>query len=296
MKLVVILLFMISCSTKKEIGQNNLNKSLAPDAFKKEAPLSNSSIQDFYTQSFQSKNPALLDETLDRFNQSELSNIKSSSDPLLEISLKCQKNDFESAFKTVSDNFNRYHKTASFWNQVANCHLLRGSFRKALLFYNKALEVSPNYVPALNNIGVMYSKQGQDQKALVAFERAYKQSKFSKTPRYNLARLYLSYGLTEVSIPIFQGLLNNSPQDIDLLNSLATAFLIQSDFDKSLSYYKRIPQKEWKNPEIGLNLSLLLKKTGKINEAKKLFNTLSSPREEKLRKYFEIVKSQIGET
>jgi len=172
---------------------------------------------------------------------------------------------------------------------------MKGSFRKALLFYNKALEVSPNYVPALNNIGVMYSRQGLDQKALVAFERAYKQSKFTKTPRYNLARLYLTYGLVEAAVPIFQSLLNNSPNDVDILNALATAFFIQSDFQKAILYYKKIPQREWANPEIGLNISLVLKKSGKLEDAKKVFKMVRYPINENLKKYYASVKAQIGD-
>jgi tetratricopeptide (TPR) repeat protein len=142
----------------------------------------------------------------------------------------------------------------------------------------------------------MYSKQGLDQKALVAFDRANKISKFSKTPRYNLSRLYLSYGLTEIAIPIFQSLLNYSPTDVDLLNSLGTAYLIQSDLEKSISYFNKIPKNFWVKPEIGLNLSLVYKRSGKFNEAKKVFDSITYPKDEKIKKYFEFVKDQIGET
>ena len=296
MKTILILFFLISCSTHKKTMTQDLSKTANSNGFKKEVSLNNKNVQDFYDHRLKTMSPALEDETIDRLNPSELKSMKPTSDPLLDISLKCQKKDFESAFQLISSLFNRYQKTAPYWNQVANCHLLKGSYRKALLFYNKALEISPNYVPALNNIGVMYSKQGLDQKALVAFDRANKISKFSKTPRYNLSRLYLTYGLTEIAIPIFQSLLNYSPTDVDLLNSLGTAYLIQSDLEKSISYFNKIPKNFWVNPEIGLNLSLLYKRIGKLNEAKKVFDAITYPKDEKIKNYFEFVKDQIGET
>ena len=91
----------------------------------------------------------------------------------------CYAKNFEQAFKVAESVYDSHQNLPTYWNQVATCYLLQGNERKALLFYNKALEVTPQYVPALNNIGVMYEKNGQDQKALVALQRALKNGKFT---------------------------------------------------------------------------------------------------------------------
>lgn len=293
MKFLLIILLSISCSSKKIKDSSKIIPT--NESFKKSKSLRNSDVPDFYSTSVKTMYPALEEETLDRHTPDEIKALNSSSDPLVEISIKCRSQDFGSGYQIAANKFNEYQKVAAYWNVIANCHLDQGSFRKALLFYNKALEVAPNYVPALNNIGVMYTRQGQNQKALVAFERANKQSKFSKTPRYNLAKIYLIHGLSEQASIVFQSLLNSSPSDVDLLNSTANAYFLMSDYNRALTYYQRIPQTEWKRAEIGLNLALTLKKLNKKKEAVQVFALVKSPTASNHRNYYNVIKNQIGE-
>jgi Flp pilus assembly protein TadD len=265
------------------------------EAFKRERPLSSREVADYYSANPAALNPALQDETLDRYSAEELATLADNTDPLLEITLRCARGDFAQAFAVAARAFDRYQKVATYWNQVANCHLNQGSHRKALLFYNKALEVQSNYVPALNNIGVMYVRQGQHQKALVAFERAHKQARFAKTPRYNLAKLYLTYGLTETALPLFQGLLSDSPQDVDLLNAVAASHFIQGDYASALNHFQRIPQAHWARPEIGLNLAMTLKQLGRGGDARKVFQLVQKPKGGQERDYYASVERQMGD-
>lgn len=289
---ILFLIFLAACSSAPE-----KKKTQAPikEEFRKTKPLSPSEVSEFYQGNAPSLNPALQDETLDRYTKEELAALNTAGEPLMQMSVLCTRKDFAGAFQLASKNFNLYQKVAPYWNQVANCHLAQGSYRKALLFYNKAIEVKPNFVPALNNIGVMYARQGQDQKALVAFERANRQSKFSKTPRYNLAKLYLTYGLAESALPVFQSLLSESPQDVDLLNAVGSSYFLMSDYAQALSHYKQIPQKEWSRAEIGLNLAFTLNKLGKSEEAADVFAKVDKPKQASLKRYYSTIESQLGD-
>lgn len=293
MKFLIPILFLAACSSTPDKPKNEAPE-ITNESFRKDKPLRTNEVADFYQGNAKSLSPALQDETIDRYSSAELAKIKTTNDPLLEISMRCAVKDYDKAFEVAAKVFDRYQKLATYWNQVANCHLNSGSHRKALLFYNKALEVDKDYVPALNNIGVMYSRQGQDQKALVAFERAAKEGKFAKTPRYNLAKLYLTYGLSELALPIFQSLLNEAPQDVDLLNAVASAYFLESDYQRALSYYQKIPQSQWSRAEIGLNLAWTLKNAGKNDEAKQVFNQVKKPSGQQLKRYYASVEDRLG--
>lgn len=293
MKTLLLLFLLAACSSNPKKTNENLVKDDSK-LFKKEKPLSTQQVSDFYHQKINTLTPALQDETTDRYSKSELSKVEFKGDSLLEINLKCQKKDFKSAFETVDKVFYRYQKIPAYWNQIGNCHLDAGSFRKALLFYNKALEINPDYVPALNNIGVMYSRLGQDQKALVAFEKSHKLSRFTKTPRLNLALTYLRFGLADDALPLVQGLLTGSPKDIDLLNCIANIHFLNGNYQTAMSFYEQIPQIEWKRPEIGINLSWTLKSLNRLNDSKKVFNLISSPNKSDLKNYYFSVKKILG--
>lgn len=295
MKYLILSLVLFGCASKPEKRVVKDAPVVPNEKFNKEKPLANAQVTDYYQTQTNALSPALQDETLDRLNKEELGQVNTSADPLTDIVVKCSNKDFEGAFQVAAQVFNRYQKVAAYWNTVANCHLNSGSYRKALLFYNKSLEVNPNYVPALNNIGVMYVRQDQDQKALVAFERAIKFSKFSKTPRYNLAKLYLTYGLAELAQPLFISLLTESPADVDILNAVAASYFIQGDYQNALTYFQQIPQAQWHRAEIGLNVAKTLSKLGKVEDARKVANGVKSPSGPDLKRYSGIVKRELGE-
>ncbi|MES2528746.1 MAG: tetratricopeptide repeat protein [Bdellovibrionota bacterium] len=294
---ILLLILAVACSSGEKTGSRNTEapEKVTNDAFKKERTLKNSEVQDFYSANTATTNPALQDETLDRYSSEEISAMQDTTDPLLDISLRCSKGDFQNAFAIASKNFNKYQRVAPYWNLIANCHLNQGANRKALLFYNKALEVKPNYVPALNNIGVMYSRMEQDQKALVAFERANAASKFAKTPRYNLAKMYLIYGLAEPALPVLKGLLESSPTDVDLLNAVANAYFLMSDYNSAYSHYQKIPAANWNRPEVGLNLAVTLKKIGRAEDAGKIFENVQKPKNQALARYYSSVENYLGD-
>ncbi len=291
--LVPTLLILASCaSVKHDLPED---KARANARFKKEKPLTTTEVPSFYEGTSRSSNPALSDETMDRHTDEELSKVTNTTDPLIEVSIRCAKEDFKAAFAIASKHFDRYQKIPSYWNLIGNCHLNQGSPRKALLFYNKAIEVSPNYVPAMNNIGVLYSRQGEKQKALIAFEKANRQSKFSKTPRYNLAKLYLTYGLAEDALPIFDGLHTANPTDVDLINSVASCYFLKADYQMALTYYQKIPEAELSKPEIGLNYALTLSKLGKKEEARTVLAGVDDPKTTAFKRYQASVETQIGD-
>lgn len=294
--LTLVMASFISCgSSEKKKSDTPAAENVKNEDFVKEKSLKNSEVTDYYAGNPQALSPALQDETIDRYSAQELAQMTESADPLMEIALRCSKNDFKNAFAVASRVFNRYQKVAIYWNLVANCHLNEGSQRKALLFYNKALEVQSNFIPALNNIGVMYSRMGQDQKALVAFEKAHKMSKFAKTPRYNLAKLYLTYGLADLALPIFQGLASDAAGDIDLLNAIAAAHFLKGDYQSALANYKKIPQDQWGKAEIGLNLALTLKKLNQKDQAMQVFELVDKPKSSNLKRYYASVRKHLGD-
>jgi tetratricopeptide (TPR) repeat protein len=292
--LSLILLTTLGCSSLQNKPADS-RSTISNEDFKKTVPLKPSEVADYYAGNVKALSPALENETIERHSNEEALKLAGEKDPLGQIALKCSQGNFEESFLLANKLFNTYQKIPVYWNQIANCHLKQGSSRKALLFYNKALEVSPNYVPALNNIGVLYSRQGQDQKALVAFERAYNESRFAKTPRFNLARIYLKYGLTDLALPILEGLLEGAPLDTDLLNSVASAHFFKGDYQKAVSVYQKIPGNLWSRAEIGLNMSWALKKIGQIENARKIFDSIAKPQNNSLKAYYAVVEQKLGE-
>lgn len=299
MKALILLLgitiFLTACSSSKKAGENIDPDKVSNEAFKKERPLIFGAGNDYYASDLKVENPGLQDETIDRLNSDELNQIDPKSDELLGLAVVCAKGDKDDSRKLIDSLYQKYQNYPSYWTQVANCYLKQNEYRKALLYFNKALEISPSYTPALNNIGVLYYRQGQEQKAFVAFERAGKSSRFSKTPRLNLAKLYLSFGLADQAFPIVNGLVNQSPNDNDLIVTLGNVYFLKAQYQDALKQFFRLDQKLWSQADIGLNVSYSLYKVGKKKDAENVLDKIDKPKDSSLKTYYEEMKSLIGE-
>ena len=230
--------------------------------FNRQKPLVYSPQQDYYPSPKEGSQTALQNESAAR-DLNRIQQLTGGKDPLVVMMSSCYAKNFEQAFKVAESVYDSHQNLPTYWNQVATCYLLQGNERKALLFYNKALEVTPQYVPALNNIGVMYEKNSQDQKALVALQRALKNGKFTKTPRFNLGHLFLSYNLADEALSLFRGLADEAPTDVDVRAGLANSLAQLSRWQDAWDEFSRIPEKNRTRSDVGLTMSLTAHRLGK---------------------------------
>jgi tetratricopeptide (TPR) repeat protein len=260
--------------------------------FAKKKPITYVPGQDHYSAKGKGDN-VLISESANNASDDEMKEILAGKDPLAVMMASCYARDYERAFGIAESIFNTHLKLPTYWNQIATCYLLQGNERKALLFYNKAIEVSPDYVPALNNIGVIYAKNRQDQKAQVALQRALKNGQFTRTPRFNQAHLLLNYGLADKALPIFQGLTNEAPTDVEVRIGLANSLAVLARWEEAWEQFSLVPDKLRRRNDVGLNMSLTAFRLGKKDLAKEL---LSATEAEGLgKRYVNELKQVIGD-
>lgn len=259
--------------------------------FQKKAKIPYSKADDHYGAA--SPSNVLASESAERPDATLKDSISQMKDPLGTMILSCYQKDFKEGFELAQGLFETHQNLPSYWNQVATCHLLQGNERKALLFYNKALEVTPNYVPALNNIGVIYGKTGQDQKALVAIQKSLNGGKFTKTPRYNLAFLLLRYGLAEEASGHFRGLAEEAPQDPELRAGLANSLALSGRWKDAWEQFNMVPDGLRRRSDVGLNMALTAHKVGQSALAKNILDATQVSGADK--DYVEEIRQVVGE-
>lgn len=283
----LLLIILCSCATsgnkqEKELSQIN-NKD-----FDKIKSQKYNSQKDFFKmeekESFVLADEALLSsESVDKLKKATV------MDKILGL---CLDKNYQEAFKLIEENTDAYKTHPVYWNQVGTCFLIKKEYRKALMYFNKALEFKSNYAPALNNIGVMYRKQGEDQKAQVAFEKATKSSVYAKTPRYNLAQIYLEYGLSGNAQKHLNVLLRESPDDT-VYNSLAVSYLMENDFKKALIFYKKINIDQFEKPSFGINYALTLFRSGNRDKAIDIINDVELEEKSKYKNYYKKIRQEV---
>lgn len=290
--LALLMLFIFaSCSSKPKIKKKvEINDVKASD-FKKVKEVRYDTDKDLFSKIDKKDSEALNDESIQRLDDPNDVDSKSILD---EIIVKCYNKEFDDAFAIIQENHDKYKQHPIFWNQVGTCFMLQGNRRKALLFYNKALEYKASYAPAYNNLGVMYRFEGEDPKSLVAYTRAKKADKLAKTPRFNLAQLYLEYGLYNQAISMLKGLYLISNNDVEVKAGLATAYLMKGDLKESLSYFKNIDDDFLAKPHIGINYAFASFLSGDKEQAKNIFEEVNSKALGTWNHYYKEIKNRIG--
>lgn len=290
MKYLFLLSFIVSCAqvevskqdtqktTKRKISSAEEDFSWVEklDFDKKSETKYVSDKDKFDFSNVEESNHALLNESLSSLSEAKLEEgLEKNTDPLSKMNIKCYQRKFEEAFKISDDIYSNYKNNTSYWNQIGTCYLLKLDYGKAILFYNKSIDLDSKFAPPVNNLGVVYERQGKFQKALAAFKMASNLNTFSSTPTYNLALLYLKFGTVGKSLPIFQGLLKRSPNDVSVQSAFASSLLIRGDLQGAIDQFSKIEKSALSNPTIGLNFAVALKLAGRPIDAKTVFANIT---------------------
>lgn len=251
--------------------------------------------QDFYNFNFIDSGAfALGRESLMSFDSGKQEEIlKSSQNPLIQLDVKCQLGKIDDALKEADSLYASHKINPEYWNVLGNCYYLKLDLAKAILFYNKSRDLDKNYVPPINNLGVIYEKQNRYQKALAAFKLATDINAFALTPSYNLSYLYLKFGMIDKALPIITGLNKKSPQDIEINLALAAAYVISGKFQEAVSIYSRFDNETIGRASVGLNYAIALAMLNRPKDARTVFQYVKNipPR---FSAYAEKVQGLIG--
>lgn len=291
MRILLILLLIVGCSSAPKKRTFKVD-DISNEDFKNVKKIKYSKTDDRFVKVESTFSDALNEESLQRIFKYDGS--VELSGPMGEIGKACYSKDFKRAKALVSQHSKTYAENPIFWNQVGTCFLLEGNSRKALLFYNRALSIKGDYAPALNNLGVMYMRDRDFSRAQVAFERARKSTAFGKTPRYNLANLYLSFGLYTQAVSHLSTLGQVSSGDVDVLNMLGTSQLMQGRAEIAVKNFEKIDRDFHEEPRIGLNYALALYMAGNPKKARDIFDDIESKNLGNWKSYYRKVSKYIG--
>lgn len=284
-------LFLVSCGSS-QIKDDRLSdedladlQGLTNDDFKPVRDIRYNSEADYHVIG-DVVNDALKDESLAKIDPERIEEVEKNIQGVMGL---CYLGKTAEGLKKLDELYPKFKKNPSFWNQMGSCYLKQGQYRKAKIFYNKSLSLDKSYVPAINNLGVIYIKEAKDQKALAAFNEVLK-FKNSKTARYNLANMYIKYGQFVKAEKMLMSLKNTYPKDKDIILSLAFSRLYRGDSNAALSYMSKLDDKLLRRPGFSLALfySYKLKKDKKARDIEKYLERVKLNKDQ--RAAFESIK------
>ena len=116
----------------------------------------------------------------------------------------------------------------------------QGDFAQAEAIAKAALEHSPNDVPALNLLGIIYNQQGHYDNAVSILKRALALNPHSPDTLNNLGTSYASQGKSDLAEQMFRATLQESASNRTANYNLAMLFLDRGHPKEALPFLRRI--------------------------------------------------------
>lgn len=130
--------------------------------------------------------------------------------------------------------------------QLANCYMKQGKHALALLIFEQVLNLQPDFVECLNNVGYVYKKEEIHDKAREYFGKVlslaanpkYKVSDKDKADYHtNMGSMFIANGTPQDAINCFKQALKHDPENPQAKWNYSLACLEKGDYKEGFEYY-----------------------------------------------------------
>ncbi|MFZ7102359.1 MAG: tetratricopeptide repeat protein [Peptococcaceae bacterium] len=115
----------------------------------------------------------------------------------------------------------------------------QNKFNDAAAFYQKALEVDPDFFEAHYNLGKVYEMLGKNDKALKHFQKALQLNPDDADTYVNLGVGFSNAGLKEKALEMYERALALDPQSYLVYSNMGVEYAELGDFRKAISFHKK---------------------------------------------------------
>jgi len=153
------------------------------------------------------------------------------------------------------------------YNGLGHILLQKGQVDEAMVDYQRALEINPNYAEVRNNLGTALLQKGQPDEAIVQFRKALAIDPNYVTAHDNLGNALLLKGQMDEATAQFQKALDIDPNYVNAHNSLGNVLLHKGQVDEAIVQFQKALKIDPSFAQADYNLGNALLHKGQVDEA-----------------------------
>ncbi|MCI0528876.1 MAG: tetratricopeptide repeat protein [Nitrospira sp.] len=175
---------------------------------------------------------------------------------------------------------------ADIYNKLGFICQWRNEFQKAAEFYQKALDLNPNYTEAALNLAVTYNELGMYEKAVGTFTKAanlvkthpksidpYIRGRLANE-HARLGDLYYAMGLYEDALDEYRKALTLRPNLVDIMNKIGITLRDQGSLDEAIRIFMRAKEVHPRYSQAFIHLGITYYMKGFVDMARKEWESL----------------------
>jgi Tfp pilus assembly protein PilF len=149
----------------------------------------------------------------------------------------------------------------------------RERYDQAIPHFEKAIQLKPDFAPAINGLGNAYSAKGDWDLAIEAYRKIV-EDVFYGTPHFALSNMGLAYYQKKEyaqAEKYFLEALKMNPDFVNALGGLATTYMAMGRYDQAVQKLERAVRKEPKLPQLHFELGKAYRGLGDRGKARDEF-------------------------
>jgi tetratricopeptide (TPR) repeat protein len=167
---------------------------------------------------------------------------------------------FEHAVAVTRDNYLACNNIGFFLSN-------RGEFAKAMKYYQRSLDINPNYEEARNNLGFVLAAMGSNQAAIPEYIKALSINSNLTEAHNNLGNALAAVGRTDEAIHEFQVALEENPHHAKSHNNYGITLATHGRMDEAIEQFRMAIRDQENYGSAHADLGNALAMQGKFNEA-----------------------------
>ena len=145
------------------------------------------------------------------------------------------------------------------------------NLKDAQNYYQKVLEIDPNYVNAHNNLGAIFNDLREHQKAKDCYKKAIEIDPNYVNAHFNLGRIYIDLDEHQKAKECYQKAIELNPNHINAHFNLGAIFKVLGEHQKAKSSYEKAIELNPNFVDAHNNLGNIFKELGDIQKAKSCY-------------------------
>lgn len=184
-----------------------------------------------------------------------------------EIQQLMSNGEFEKALQAITKALRDYPNSHVLYNQKGICHSRLDQPRFATIAFNRCLEISSSFLPAIMGLGSLFAEKERYEPAIQQFKRALELDPNFGPANLSIARCYISIGHPFEGEKYALKAYETGRERLDVISVLANCYRDQDNLVKSREFFEKALKKNEENVGMRLNWSNTLTVFGLNEEA-----------------------------
>jgi len=163
--------------------------------------------------------------------------------------------DWATAARLYKELLRGNESNVDYLKELGSIYVKAGEDEKAIPYYEQIITFYPHYIEAMNSLGAIYRRLKRYEESISILQRALDEGRDIPAVYYNLGFTYKEMGNYEDAIDSFETVITENPDDVLAYNHLGSIYFTEKDYEKSIASFKRGLQVDPNHPILNYNLA-----------------------------------------